>query len=294
MEREHTKILITGANGFIGTHLAKKFKDWHYTILDYKGDVTDFHFLRQFVIESQPTIIIHLAASVNSEKSYSQSKKVIDVNIIGTLNLLEVIKDMNIERFIHMGTEEVYGISRIPFKEADPIDPKTPYAISKATTEYFAKMYSSTYSLPVVLLRFAAVYGPMQNVSKLIPMSILSCMAGKEIALHSPEQKRDLIYIDDAVIAIEKACFAKNIIGEIINIGNYENYTIKEIVEKIVKIMQCSIPIVEKRSSVLSSDVPEFLCDITKAKNMLGWFPQVSIENGLKKTIEWYQKYGGK
>lgn len=292
--------LVTGASGFIGNHLTKRLeKEGHKVIkLDYSGkeidikvDITKIKSLRKILKKvKSPQVVIHLAACVDSKKDYLISKKAIYVNILGTLNLLEAIRDLNIDLFVHVGTEEVYGGNVAPFFESNKINPQTPYAITKASAEYFVQMYHRLYNLPVVLLRFAAIFGPNQNPTKLIPHCIISALSSKDIILHSSKQKRDFIYIDDAIEAICKVCFSGKANNEIINFGGLKPYLIKDVAELIVNYVGNPIKIFAKKNILLSSKPRYIVSDISKAKRILNWIPTVSIEEGLRKTIDWYHK----
>lgn len=292
--------LVTGASGFIGGHLIKRLRKVGHRVikLDYSGkeidikvDITKIRSLRKILkkIES-PQVVIHLAACVDSKKDYLTSTKTVYVNTLGTLNLLEAIRDLNIDLFVQVGTEEVYGDNVAPFYENDKIAPQTPYAITKASAEYFVQIYHRLYNLPVVLLRFAAVFGPNQNPTKFIPHCIISALSSKDIILHSSEQKRDFIYIDDAIEAIYKVCFLNKVNNEIINFGGLKPYLIKDVAELIVNYVGNPIKVFVKKNILLSSEPRYIISDISKAKRTLNWIPTVSIEEGLRKTINWYHK----
>ncbi|GFP35768.1 dTDP-glucose 4,6-dehydratase, partial [Candidatus Hakubella thermalkaliphila] len=161
----------------------------------------------------------------------------------------------------------------------------------KAASEHLSIMYHRTYNLPVVLLRFSAIYGPGQNPVKLIPMSIISALEGRNIILHSPNQKRSFLYIDDAVEGILEICFSENKLnGDIINFGSSKSHMIREVVERIIRIIGNPVEIVPEENPILSSDPPEVLSDISKARKVLGWSPITPLDKGLRKTVEWYTR----
>lgn len=256
--------------------------------IDIKVDITDFKLLKEKIKRIHPQIVVHLAACVDSKRDYETSKKTISTNILGTLNLLEVFKDLKNIRFVFMSTEEVYGMHNWLFHEENKLEPRTPYAISKAAAEYYVQMYHRLYRLPIVLLRFAAIFGPAQNPTKLIPYCILQVLKGEDITLYSAKEKRDFIFIDDAVEAIYKACFSPGVNNEIINFGNKKIYLLKDIAKQIVDYIGKPVKILNKRNILLTNEARYVVSDFTKAQKVLHWKPSISLEEGLKRTIEWY------
>lgn len=294
------RFLLTGASGFIGVHLSKKLEEQGHEVIkldcfgkgiDIKTDMVKMRLFKKALgkIES-PDIIIHLAACVDSKKDYATSKRNIRVNILGTLNLLEIARNFNVELFVNIGTQELYGGNIAPFCENDKIKPQTPYAITKASAEDFVQMYHRLYNLPVTLLRFAAIFGPNQNPTKFIPYCIISALNGRDIILHSSKQKRDFIYIEDAIEAIYKVCFSKDVNNEIINFGGLKPCLIKDVAKLILKNVDNSAKIHFKEDILLSSNSAYVINDISKAKKLLDWVPTVSLEEGLKRTVIWYRK----
>jgi nucleoside-diphosphate-sugar epimerase len=304
MKRSKGKtFLITGANGFIGSHLVKRLRkdgqrvitlDYHGRGTDIKVDIVKINALKKKIRQiTSPVTVIHLAACVDSRRDYLTSKRAVRGNILGTLNLLEAVRNLKIELFVNVSTEEVYGENAAPFHEQDKINPRTPYAISKSSAEYFVQMYHHIYNLPVVMLRFAAIFGPNQNPGKLIPYCIISALKGKDIVLHSSRQKRDFIYIDDAVEAIKRISFTRNVINETINFGGGKPYQIKDVAKLVLDGVKGKSRIRFRENILLSSFPRKVTSDYSKARRLLGWRPRVTMEEGMKKTVTWYRNHSG-
>lgn len=296
---QKTSFLVTGSQGFIGRNLTDRLERERHKVskldaagenIDIKADITELEPLRKEIEKLRPDIVVHLAACVDSQKDYLTSKKALSVNILGTLNLLEILRTLKIRRFVFMSTEEVYGVTSFPFHEEDKLEPQSPYAISKVSAEYFVQMYHRLYKLPATLLRFSAIFGPHQNPAKFIPYCILSALKGQEIVLHSAGQKRDFIFIEDAIDAIYRACFSDKANNEIINFGGSKLHLVKDVAEQIVKYIGNPVKVVSKKDILFSNERHCVVSDFSKAKKILKWSPSISLEEGLKRTIDWYSR----
>lgn len=280
-------ILITGADGFIGRNLINNLKNNNiYSIdinksnfLDEKTTFLNIDLTKKFELKESFDYIFHLAAFPDSSINLENINKLIKLNIIGTLNLINSLK--NFESFVHIGSYKQYGNLPVPYKE-EQTNPITPYAISKDATEKFLRLLN----LPIVFVRLSPSYGPFQKPPQLIPSIIESCLNGNELNLTKGEQKRELTYVEDITSALIKSALIKP--KEILNIGYGKEYSIKEIVEKIIKLTNSSIVPNFGALPYRKNEVFRMLGDNSKTKKILNWQPKFDLEEGLKKTIEWY------
>jgi nucleoside-diphosphate-sugar epimerase len=310
---EETNVLVTGAIGFIGSHLVKRLVEEGARIniisrsdgirknvilrnLDAelkicKANLLDYTSIKKCADEVNPEKVFHLGAFVDLKRDFQTANECVQTNIQGTLNMLNALKDINCSSLIHLGTYEVYGFNTVPFREDQPVDPLSPYSISKACSEFFCRFANKIYDIPTVLLRLSNVYGPNQKSERLIPY-VINCAIKKEaIKLTEGNQTRDYLYVDDAIEAIIKSSLTKEVVSEVINIGSGKEYKIKEVVQKILDLMDC--PIIPQYGELehRAYEPERWYCDITKAKKLLEWAPHCSLDDGLKKTIGWYLGY---
>ncbi len=303
-------VLVTGATGFLAKHLIpallekgakvagmsleKKYnsnlKNFSYTHADLK----DKKRLNEEIRKIQPKIIFHLAAYPDQEPAFENTDKCIQNNIQGTLNLIHSLADTGFESFIHIGSYKEYSGNKTPFKETDALYPLSSYAISKACAEMFCNAYHKIYGLPIVLLRFPNIYGPGQSEQNLVPYLIKSSIEGKPLKLTKGEQKRELIYVSDAVDALLKAGVSKKAHGEIINVGTSREYTLKEIVNMVLSLTNSKTEPEFGAIPYRKNEIWSMKGDNSKAKSILKWEPKTSMEEGLIKTIASYKNDPGK
>ncbi|MBT3394990.1 NAD(P)-dependent oxidoreductase [archaeon] len=259
------KILITGSEGFVGSRLIEKFENkYDLTLFDKKfnRDITNPESFKGLDVD----YVIHLAAITRSDNLF----EMFDVNVNGTFNVLEFCKNSG-ANLIFASSSAVYGNIESPITETSNLNPSSYYAITKKLGEELCKFYYDNFSVNNTILRIFNPYGPNQTEGFLIP-DILSQLGESEINLGNPYQKRDYIYIDDLVDAIDKSLDLNKF--NIINIGTGTSYCVKELVKKITdkKVNFSDLSMVE-------SDI---YADISKAKKLLSWVPKVSLEEGIK------------
>lgn len=306
---EEMNVLVTGATGFIGSHLIRRLveedakiniishneelhrnlilKDLDAKLKICKADLCDYTSIKMCVDKVVPEKVFHLGAFVDLKRDFQTANECVQTNIQGTLNMLNALKDINCSSFIHLGTYEVYGFNPVPFREAQPVDPLSPYSISKVCSESFCRFANKIYDIPTVLLRLSNVYGPNQKSERLIPYVIKCCFEKKEIKLTDGNQTRDYLYVEDAIEAIIKSSHTKEATSEVINIGSGKEYKIKEVVQKILGLMGSSITPQYGGLKHRAYEPERWYCDITKAKKILGWEPHYSLDEGLEKMIRW-------
>ena len=296
------RILITGGSGFIGKHLRKKLSDYgaitsiidknpQYTnsINTIKCDICDYKNLEKVIRDISPEIVFHLAANINRTSEFDIIRNMISVNLIGTLNLLEALKNISSCRSIIVaGTSEEYGNNQVPFKEYYKEDPISPYSFSKVSVSYLCKMLFNIYKLPIIILRPTLAYGPGQKETMFIPTLIKALLRNERFIMTPGEQTRDFVFIDDLVNAYVRAGVSEGHFGEIFNIGSGKAYKIKDIAYKIASFLDKRDFLEIGARDYRKSEIMSYFVDISKAKNCLNWAPKIEIDEGLKKTIEWY------
>jgi len=305
-------VLVTGANGFIGSHLARKLlregarvhvlvrknsnsrriQDIAGEIAFWNGDVTDYTSIAECIKTVKPQIIFHLAANRDTKRDIGLLDAMIDTNIKGTLNLVSAAVELKapLKYFVNTGSSEEYGDGQTPFVEEQRETPVSPYSASKVASTYFCQMLHKSMGLPIVTLRPFLVYGPDQDADMFIPSLIRHCLEKRDFPMTEGNQTRDFVYIDDVVDAYMSAAVSPEAIGRVMNIGNGVEYSIKDVAVKIVQMMgnpvQLSIGALQKRPG----EAERFFCDNADARQVLNWYPEVGLDEGLSKTIQWFSK----
>ncbi len=297
------KILITGATGFLGRHLETKLKNEGHDILGSAGrtyadkkitgmDLTDFNAVQSVIGNFQPEIIFHCGAIVNLARDRQTADKCIDINIKGTINLLEALRNQPPKKFIFTSTEEIYGKNRIPFNESSLPQPPSMYSVSKLAGENLAATYGSEAGFIVRTIRLATMYGFDTNKNRMIPSIILKALKGENIPLNSGKKKRDYLYIDDAVECLLATISSdKSQANEVINAGGGDMHTLEELAKTVIEMCGSKSEIELNAYPDRQNEADEWLMDITKAKRVLGWSPKTRLREGLKKTIEFYRRH---
>lgn len=303
---QNVRVLVTGGNGFIGSHLTSSLVDLNSEvyiitrsndtkniseILDkikfFKADLTDYQKLNKTIKDIQPEVIFHLASDVNASRDISLLHQSIDNNLNGTINLLNSLNSINYKVFVNVGTCEEYGNAKTPFTEDISPIPVSPYSTSKVATTYYCKMLHETQKFPIVMLRPFLTYGPRQVNKMFIPSLIINALQNKDFRMTKGEQTREFNYVDDIVDGMLKSALSKKAIGEIINIGNGKEYRIINVAKKILEVIDSKSKL-DTSLPYRPGETMHFYCSNKKAKDLLDWKPSTSLEEGLKKTIEWY------
>jgi NAD dependent epimerase/dehydratase len=315
------KIFVTGAGGFIGSHVVEALLRDGYEVralVRYNsrgswghleqappalrtgleiclGDVTDPHQMRQLVQGCE--VVFHLAALIGIPYSYHAPAAYMATNIGGTLNLLEACRQEKTRRVIITSTSEVYGSARYtPIDEAHPLQAQSPYAASKIAADKLAESYFCSYGLPAVILRPFNTYGPRQSSRAVIPTILAQAIAGaEEIRLGNLEPRRDLTFVEDTARAFVLAAEAQGIEGETIHFGQGEAVSVAELAQSCLATVgsQARIVSVTERQRPKESEVDLLLCDPTKARRLLKWSPQTPLAEGLRRTAEYVRGYLG-
>ncbi|MBI5873410.1 MAG: SDR family NAD(P)-dependent oxidoreductase [Candidatus Omnitrophica bacterium] len=307
--RKNRSILITGATGFVGANLTRYFlklgfdvhafmrnnsdvwriKSILNNIRTYGIDLTDAGTVRRSVLKIKPAYIIHTAA-YGGYFFQNETQKIISVNFLGTVNLINACRDFDFKLFVNTGSSSEYGIKSFPMKESDTLEPVTDYGVSKAAATLYVHALAKKENRPVVTLRLFSPYGYYEGASRLIPSVIKAYLKGEAPEVSSPGCVRDFVFIEDVLSAYSKAI--KNIgsaAGEIINIGSGRQYSVSDITR-----VAARLATTKAKPKWGSMENPRYepkhwQADIAKAKKLLGWKPEFSLEQGLKKTIKWYE-----
>lgn len=310
-------ILVTGGAGFIGSHLCEKLLLQGYEVLSldnfnasyepeikrsnvqrairhshYKlinGDILDKSLIDSIMQNSKIDAVIHLAAHAGVRRSILSPLEYVDVDIKGTVALLEACKNHNIKKFIFASSSSVYGTSIPPFREDTPPDiQNSPYAAAKYAGEIFCKTYSSLYDIQSVCLRFFTVYGPRQRPDMAIHIFTKAILENNDINIYGDGgTTRDYTYVDDIVDGII-ACLGLNCRFEAINLGNSSSIQLKQLIETIERKLGKTANI--RYLPEQPGDVPTTFADIEKAKTLLGYNPKVALEDGIERFAAWYKK----
>jgi len=308
------RVLITGGEGFIGSHLTHKLaelganvfviahpredlwrlKDLLKTIKVFRVDIEDFASLRKIMDKISPCKVYHLAAITKRENTPENALLVARKNIIGTINLVAALDKGSYDCFVNIGTSDEYAGNPIPFYEEQPPNPISFYAASKTANWYFCKIFYNKLGLPIINLRFFLVYGPKQNTGFFIPELIISSLKRRDFKMTLGEQTRDFIFVGDIIDGIIKASLRKEAVGQTINFCSGNEYQLREIAEKVRKLTGKGAKILYGAIPYRNNEIGRIVGDNSKARNIINWRPRVTLEKGLKITVDWYRDNLGK
>lgn len=314
MKLEELKILVTGGAGFIGSHLTDillrknnqviiydNFDEYYMgkdrnirrnienpNFLLLRHDVCDFETV--FKSMKDVDVVFHLAAQAGVQYSLKKPIKVNNVNVIGTLNVLEAARKVDVKRVIYASTSSVYGVIRyLPVDEKHPTNPISIYGASKLAAEKYCMAYYHLFHIPIVIFRYHTVYGPRQRPDMAIRKWTKQLFEKKPLTIYGDgEQTRDFTYVDDVIDGTIKAAEVEDITGEIFNLGGGTRISINNAIKLLIKISGNEDAEVIHESKKLG-DMPDTYADITKARKILGYSPKVSMIEGLKRFINWFK-----
>jgi len=308
------KVLVTGAGGFIASHLIERLVTEGADVRGFvrynsrndlgmlkwlapeilsqveimQGDLRDNEAVRNAV--RGVDTVFHLGALIAIPYSYVNPREVIDVNIMGTLNVLMAARDFGTRRVVHTSTSEVYGTAQyVPIDEKHPLQGQSPYSASKIGADRIAESFYRSFETPVVTLRPFNTFGPGQSMRAVIPTIIVQALTRDEVKLGSLEPSRDFTFAKDTANGFVKVAEAEGVLGEEINLGNDNTIRIGDLAEKIFKLIGKTPKIVADPQRVRpgKSEVMKLWASNEKAKRMIGWEPRISLDEGLRATIEW-------
>lgn len=307
-----TRVLVTGAGGFIGSHLTERLVQLgaevralvHYNALgshgwlDHSalrgsfqviaGDICDRDLVRGAA--DGCGVIFHLAALIGIPYSYRAPQSYVRTNVEGTLNVLQAARELGAGRVVHTSTSEVYGTAqRTPIDESHPLQGQSPYSATKIAADKMAEAYHLSFDVPVVTVRPFNTFGPRQSARAVIPTIITQLQEGHTVRLGSLSPTRDLNYVSDTVEGFVRAASAPAAVGRTFNLGSGREISIGELARLIARLMETSVEIEEDTDRVrpAGSEVERLIADNRLATSVLGWQPGVTLEDGLLATIAW-------
>lgn len=314
MNWQSKHVLVTGAGGFIGSHLSEALvrlganvtgfvrynsrgdhgllrylpADVRSHIRIVQGDLKDPDAVTRAV--RGQAVVFHLGALIGIPYSYVHPVDYVQTNCVGTANILSAAQQANIEKLVQTSTSEVYGTARyVPIDEQHPLQGQSPYSASKIGADGLAYSYYCAFGLPVAILRPFNTYGPRQSTRAVIPTIISQALKNQPIKLGALSPTRDLTFVADTVAGFIKIAESAKSVGQVINIGSNNEISIGDLAKKILEVMGLSLEIVsdESRARPGKSEVERLLASTQKAADVIGWQPTVSLKDGLSKTIAW-------
>lgn len=312
MRQSVRKILVTGAAGFIGSEFVRqavknnnhlivvdkltysgdltRLKEVAQNITFYKADICDKKKLHTIFKKEFPHIIVHFAAETHVDRSIQNASPFIRTNVEGTQNLIDLAREFNVKKFIHISTDEIYGESRTGyFKESDPVKAKNPYSSTKAAGEFLVQAAIHTFQFPAIIVRPANNYGPWQYPEKLIPVIILKALNNKKVPVYGKgAQIREWLHVSDCARGID-TIVQNGILGEIYNIGSYFEQNNLNTVKMILSQLKKPLSLIEFVPDRLGHDF-RYSVDCSKLEK-LGWKANVNFLTGLEQTITWYKNH---
>jgi dTDP-glucose 4,6-dehydratase len=308
------KVLVTGGGGFIGSRLVevlmrsgaqvRAFVRYNSrgdagllrTLSPYvlgeieiiPGDLRDEDAVRKAVADRE--VVFHLGALISIPYSYLHPAEVVETNIMGTLNVLLACRDLGVQRLVHTSTSEVYGTARTaPISESHPLQGQSPYSASKIGADKLAESFYCAYDLPVITVRPFNTYGPAQSARAVIPTIITQALMRDTIHLGNLDATRDFTYVDDTVAGFLRAAESGAGLGEVFNLGTGEEIRIGDLANKVIAMVdrEVKIDLRPERLRPEKSEVMRLISDNRRAREVLGWSPEISLDEGLKRTIHW-------
>ncbi|MBI4369360.1 MAG: SDR family NAD(P)-dependent oxidoreductase [Elusimicrobia bacterium] len=305
-------VLVTGAGGFIGSHLCERLCDEGAQVTAFvhyrfdgswgwlkdlgrrdrlhvvSGDVTDRDSVRSGMEGAD--VVFHLAALIAIPYSYHAPASYVRTNVEGTLNILQAARELGVKRLVHTSTSEVYGTAQyVPIDEKHPLQGQSPYSASKIGADKMAEAFHMSFGLPVVIVRPFNTFGPRQSQRAIVPTIMAQCLSGGPLKLGNMTPMRDLNFVLNTVDGFLAAATSSEALGKTVNLGSGAEISVHDLAQKIARLAGVSVKIEQERERIRpkGSEVERLLADNKLAQELLGWKPRVSLDQGLQKTWNW-------
>jgi NAD dependent epimerase/dehydratase len=314
-------VLVTGAGGFIGSHLTARLvadgaavralcryngREDHGALDWLDPDVVDnvdvmLGDLRDVESVGRATegkeVVLHLGAQIAVPYSYVNPRDFYETNVLGTLNVAQAARDRDVARIVHVSSSEVYGSARmLPMTEDHPLEPQSPYAASKVAADKLMESFVRSYRLPVATVRPFNTYGPHQSARAIVPTIVTQALSSTTLRLGALDPRRDLTYVEDTVSGLVAAATAPDAVGATVHLGTGSDVSVRELVDLVGDLLGTPLTVATEDARVRppESEVDRLLSDPSRARALLGWEPRVSLADGLGRTIEWIRSHAAR
>ena len=304
------RVLVTGATGFVGSHVVRRLlgdgahvvalsssvshtspprlADVMADIEMVEGNICDASSVAHAVAVARPELVIHLAAFTHVGRSFYRLDENIQTNVQGTVNLLQAL-DGDYERFVYIGSGDVYGDGPAPFQEEQPVAPVSPYAVSKYAAERFCRMFHQAYAWPIVCLRPFNAFGPWQSVDRVVPELIVAGLTGKPLLMTDGRQTREFTFVEDVADAFVLGLTKPGIDGEVLNVCRGEEVSMRTLALTVAELLGGGLEPDFGALPYRPNEIWRMVGDSSRTERLLGWRATTSLADGLAHTIDWYR-----
>jgi nucleoside-diphosphate-sugar epimerase len=309
--RDFNPVLVTGASGFIGCCAVRRLladgaevhlllrpdaDTWRLTdILDgvrvHRVDLADAGAVEAAVRKSAPGAVVHLAA-YGAYEWQAESRRILETNVAGSLNLLEASLAAGVGVFVNAGSSSEYGYKKEPMRETDRLEPNSVYAVAKAAQTYLASLMAGRGDMSTTTCRLFSVYGPWEEPTRLLPTVIRRARAGLPLEMTAPDTARDFVYVDDVLDALLGFDRLRTTNGEVLNLGSGIQSTLRDVVDAVMAVVSSRSEVRWGAMAARRWDTNQWQADISKARTVLGWAPRRSLHEGIASMAEWMEKAG--
>jgi nucleoside-diphosphate-sugar epimerase len=305
------RVLVTGASGFIGSHLTRRLiaegaqvhaltsavsSVYPTRLLEVRDRITlheaslaDRGALHLVAADARPAVVFHLGAYTHVGKSWQRVDECIQVNIQGTVNLLMALEPIGVARLVNVGTSEIYGDVDVPFREDGPVHPISPYSVSKHAAEEYCRLFAEARSWPIVRVRPFNAYGPMQSPDRVVPEIVTRALQRQPLPMTTGQQTREFNFVEDLVDGMVRAAVAAGAEGRLFNLGCGREVSMRDLAGLILSLLGDPIAADFGGLPARPTEIPRMYADTQRAEQDLGWRATTSLEDGLARTIEWYR-----